>query len=208
MAKKNTIATDTWIDGDGTLHVNDIFLSGGQIAMSSGSEAYASIIESAVRTRAGELPLDTGQGIPYFETVFQSPNMIPDFEAAIRSRIEELYFVDGVTSLVTEFDRNSGVLRYTVKVETTDGGSVTVESGIGRNAYMGDIVLPEGGNMQNLVQDGKFYLPVHIDNGVQKYRLLTDYEDPDDPDYGVQTAISQELYKKNPMTGRFEEVPQ
>ena len=147
MASRSTIAADTWIDGNGNVHVNDIHLS---------------------------------------ETVFQSTNKIPDFESAIRARIEELYFVEGVTSLATDFDRENGVLRYTVTVETTDGESVTVESGIGRNAYLGDIVLPEGGNMQNLVQDGRFYLPVHIDNGVQKYRMLTDYEDPEDPDYGVQ----------------------
>ena len=208
MASRSTIAADTWIDGNGNVHVNDIHLSGGTFAMRSGREAYSEIIESAVRTRVGELPLDTAQGIPYFETVFQSTNKIPDFESAIRARIEELYFVEGVTSLATDFDRENGVLRYTVTVETTDGESVTVESGIGRNAYLGDIVLPEGGNMQNLVQDGRFYLPVHIDNGVQKYRMLTDYEDPEDPDYGVQTAISNELYKKNPATGRFEEVAQ
>lgn len=205
MAKKNTIATDTWIDGDGTLHVNDIFLSGGQIAMSSGSEAYASIIESAVRTRAGELPLDTGQGIPYFETVFQSPDMIPDFEAAIRSRIEELYFVDGVTSLVTEFDRGSGILRYTVTVETVGDGEVTVEGGLGRRAFAIDLMPTGGGSMNDLVQDGQFYLPVHKTDGVQYYRILTDAQEPGDC---VQPAISEELFKKNPATGKFEEVSQ
>ena len=206
MATTSTMSADTWVDGKG-VHVNDISLTSGQITMASGKSAYACIIECAVRTRLGELPLDSEQGIPYFETAFQSSRLISDFEESLRSRIEELYFVEEVASLDTDFDREKGVLRYTASIRTTDGEDLTVSSGIGRKAYLEDIVIPEGGgNMQNLIQDGKFYLPVHIDNGVQKYRMLTDYEDPDDPDFGVQPAISEELYKKNPATGRFEEV--
>lgn len=206
MAKTSTMSVSTWVDGDGVLHVNDISLTSGQIAMSSGKAAYSTIIECALRTRLGELPLDTEQGIPYFETVFQSSRQIPSFEADLRARIEELPFVEEVGVLETEFDRDKGVLRYSVKVVTTDGDEVSVSGGIGDKAYLDEIVLPEGGtNMQNLVQDGKFYLPVRIEDGVQKYRMLTDYYDPDN---GVQPAISEEVYKKNAATGKFEEVPQ
>lgn len=202
------MSAQTFVDNEGTVHVNDIFLSGGQIAMSSGMNAYETVIGCALRTRLGELPLDSEQGIPYFETVYQSPRQISDFEDAIRARIEELPFVQNVSSLSTDFDREKGVLHYTLTAKTTDGEDVNVSGGLGKNAYLEDIVIPEGGNMQNLIQDGKFYLPVHIDNGVQKYRVLTDYQDPEDPGYGVMSTISQELYKKNPATGKFEEVSQ
>lgn len=200
------MSVSTWVDVDGVLHVNDISLSSGQIAMSSGKAAHATIIECALRTRLGELPLDTEQGIPYFDTVFQSSRQIPSFEADLRARIEELPFVEEVGDLDTEFDREKGVLRYSVTVVTNDGDEVSVSGGIGDKAYLDEIVLPEGGmTMQNLVQDGKFYLPVRIEDGVQKYRMLTDSYDPDN---GVQPAISEEVYKKNAATGKFEEVPE
>lgn len=205
MANTSTMAVKTFVDGNGVVHVNDIFLSSGQIAMSTGKPAYATIIECAVRTRLGELPLDTEQGIPYFETVFQSSRLTPDFEASLRSRITSLYFVDGITSLKTEFDRSRSALLYEITVRTVDGEDVTVSNTVSARTIVSDIIGTGGGSMNELIKDGQFYLPVHKDDGVQYYRILTDY---DDPDNGVQPAISDELFRKNPTTGAFEEVQQ
>lgn len=130
MATTTTFACKTWTDGDG-LHANDIFLTSGQIATVSGKEAYATIIECAIRTRLGELPLDTEQGIPYFETVFQSSRLVSDFEAALRARIEEFTFVEEVEEISTNFDRARGVLSYSVTVSTTDGGEIVAEDSFG-----------------------------------------------------------------------------
>lgn len=205
MAKTSTMAVGTFVDGDGAVHVNDIFLSSGQIAMSTGKTAFATIIECAVRTRLGELPLDTGQGLPYFETVFQSSRLMPEFEAALRSRIASLYFVEDVTSLKTEFDRSRGSLLYEATVRTVEGDELTVSNSVGARTIINDIIGAGGGSMSELIRDGQFYLPVHKSNGVQYYRILTDSEDPDN---GVQPAISEELFRKNPTTGAFEEVKQ
>ena len=205
MANTSTMAVNTFVDGNGVIHVNDIFLSSGQIAMSTGKPAYATIIECAVRTRLGELPLDTDQGLPYFETVFQSSRLTPDFEAALRSRIASLYFVEEVTSLKTEFDRNRSALSYEATVRTVDGEDLTVSKSVGARTIINDIIGTGGGSMNELIRDGQFYLPVRKENGVQYYRILTDSEDPDN---GVQPAISEELFRKNPTTGAFEEVQQ
>ena len=126
MATTTTFACKTWADGEGS-HVNDIFLSSGQIAMATGKDAYRTAIECAIRTRLGELPLDTEQGIPYFETVFQSSRLVSDFEAALRARIEEFTFVEEVEEISTNFDRVRGVLSYSVTVSTTDGGEIVAE---------------------------------------------------------------------------------
>lgn len=142
MAQVSTFSATTW-DEERTVtesgvkttevihHVNDISLSGGQIAMARGKDAYRTVIECAIRTRLGELPLDSGQGIPYFETVFDSSRKIGDFENALRARIEELDFVDGVESLETSFDRERGVLSYTLKVTTADGEAITATGSAG-----------------------------------------------------------------------------
>ena len=206
MAKTSTMAVNTFVDGDGVVHVNDIYLSSGQIAMSTGKTAYATIIECAVRTRLGELALDAEQGLPYFETVFQSASLTPDFEAALRSRIEELYFVSEVVDLTTEFDRSRSVIDYSATIRTVDGDTITISNGIGARAFINDLIgTGGGGSMQQLIQNGQFFLPVHKRDGIQYYRLLTDDVDPDN---GVQPAISEEIYTKNPTTGNFEEVSQ
>ena len=79
MATVTTVPAKTFVDGD-VIHVNDIQVANGRLVTVSGKEAYANIIECAVRTRLGELPLDAEQGIPYFETVFQTARLTPRVE--------------------------------------------------------------------------------------------------------------------------------
>ena len=203
MATVTTVPAETFVDENGIVHVNDIRAVNGRLVMTSGKAAHANIIECAVRTRLGELPLDTEQGIPYFETVFQSSRLTPEFESALRSRIEELYFVEEVVDLSTEFDRDRSTVNYTATVRTVDGDVITLSNAIGNRPLVSDLIGAGGGSMEQLVKDGQFYLPVHKTNGVQYYRVLTDSYDPDN---GVQPAISDELFRRNPTTGAFEEV--
>lgn len=205
MAKVVTVPSTTFVDSKGWIHVNDIQVANGRLVTTTGKAAYANIIECAVRTRLGELPLDKGQGIPYFETVFMSSRLTPDFEASLRQRIEDLYFVESVVSLETEIKSATHVISYTAVIKTVDGDVMDATGGIGQQAFINDLIDSGGGQMNNLIQNGQFYLPVHKDDGIQMYRLLTDSVDPDN---GVQPAISEELYKKNPTTGNFEEVAQ
>lgn len=130
MSQVSTFSATSWVDENGT-HINDISLSSGQIAMATGKDAYRTAIECAIRTRLGELPLDIEQGIPYFETVFQSSRLVSDFEAALRARIEEFTFVDEVEEISTNFDRARSVLSYSVTVSTTDGGEIVAEDSFG-----------------------------------------------------------------------------
>ena len=205
MAGIVTVPSKTFVDEDNTIHVNDIQVANGRLVTATGKEAYANIIECAVRTRLGELPLDAEQGIPYFETVFQTSRKTNEFAEYLRQRIAELYFVERVVSVKTEIDPKRNVLSYTAVVTTVDGDTFEAAGAIGSQSFVNDLIESGGGEMNNLVQNGQFYLPVHKDNGVQMYRILTD---SDDPDNGVQPAISEEMYKRNPATGGFEEVPQ
>lgn len=199
-----TVTSSTFVDKD-VVHVNDIRVVNGTFATATGTAAYANIIECVIRTRLGELPLDTGRGIPYFETVFQSSRLVGDFEDALRKRVEDLYFVEEVVSVETSLDRERGVLSYTAVIRIADGEEIDVSGSVGERAFINDLIASGGSSMKELVKDGRFYLPVHLDNGIQMYRILTDSVDPDN---GVQPAISDELFKKNPTTGAFEEVQQ
>jgi len=107
---------------------NDIYLVNGDLAVSSGKTAQGQIINAAIRTRRGELQLDTERGIPYFETVFESPSKdnIDLWESSVRDTIMGFDFVESIEKFDIQMDYERNVLRYSAKVKTVDGDILSV----------------------------------------------------------------------------------
>lgn len=99
----------------------DIYIVNGQLAMATGVDAYAQIIEAAIRTQKGELILDVDRGIPYMQTVFDRPHYIYLWEDAVKSRIRSFSFVKDIVAFETEIDYNARVLRYSAEISTDLG---------------------------------------------------------------------------------------
>lgn len=105
--------------------LNDIFAHGDNLAIVSGKEAYANVIADVVRTCRGELQLDTGAGVPYFETVFDSVNGIDIWKSEVRKRVLALSFVRSIDSFSASWNTENRVLSYSMTV-STDNGTVTI----------------------------------------------------------------------------------
>lgn len=105
--------------------LNDIFAHGGNLAIVSGKEAYANVIADVVRTCRGELQLDTGAGVPYFETVFDSVNGIDIWKSEVRKRVLALSFVRSIDSFSASWNTENRILSYSMTV-STDNDTVTI----------------------------------------------------------------------------------
>lgn len=102
----------------------DLFLdSKGNIALAHGIDAYAQIINAKMRTSLGELQLNMGKGIPYFETVFIDKSFIPIWKNEVVRQIESLGFVKNVSSFTCNLDKN--MIKYIAEIET-DKGTLTI----------------------------------------------------------------------------------
>ena len=93
------------------------------LSFNNGKQAYADIIGDAIRTVRGELQLDTGRGVPYFETVFKSVNGIDIWKNDVRKRVLEFPFVKSIDSFDVSYSNRK--LEYAMRL-TTDAGDVTV----------------------------------------------------------------------------------
>lgn len=178
---------------------SDIFLTpDGQLAMCDGKTCQAQVIEAAIRTVTGELQLDVEQGIPYFDTVFLRASLEEDWADEVTRRILEFSWVTGIPKFEHEFNSVENILKYSIEIdteeaETTLGGVLSFSS-----VNTGE---PEQGGtqMESLVDaNGNFYLPVYKENGIQKYRKMTQITDG----YGATTQLSIEVYKKD-SSGNF-----
>lgn len=172
----------------------DIFLHAGQLAMADGRIAQAQTIQAAILTVKGELQFDTERGIPYFETIFLDPSKINLWRAYVIDRVRGFDWVTDVIELTQKYDAKNNVINYNLKI-ATDDGIVTINgidysiSTIGTHGGGG------GGEMESLVQNGIFYLPVFKVGEVQVYRQLKQYVMPDGS--GVTTDVSEKTYVKN-----------
>ena len=103
---------------------NDIYIGNdGQLVTVDGLDAYSTVIADTIRTYRGELQLDTGRGVPYFETVFKSVNGIDIWKNDVRKRVLEFPFVKSIDSF--DVSHSNRKLEYTMRL-TTDAGDVTV----------------------------------------------------------------------------------
>lgn len=98
---------------------HDIVLkANGDFAFVEGIDSYAVIIADSVRTLIGELQLDIEAGIPWLETVFNSPNEIPLWKHNVSKTVLAYPFVTSVTSIVTEIIPDPKIMKYTLTVAT------------------------------------------------------------------------------------------
>lgn len=99
---------------------NDIFINSiGNLAISIGLEAVLQDCEQMAKTRLGECVLNTNQGIPYFEVVWNGVPNIQQFTSALRTAFLSVPDVIDVLSLITSQDAN--ILRYTAVIRTIYG---------------------------------------------------------------------------------------
>lgn len=98
------------------------------ISFVTDKESFANIIGDAVRTLVGELQLDIERGIPYLETVFNSPRDIELWKHYVRKTVEEFDFVVSIDSFITEWDAANNLLKYSLRITTTKG-EVEVSNG-------------------------------------------------------------------------------
>lgn len=107
---------------------NDIYLVNGDIATVDSTEAKAQIISAILNTRRGELQLDTERGIPYFETVFDSPSNVQLWRAYCMKAVTELEFVSSILSFDHEIDYSRSMLRYSMRIKLDTGEEISIES--------------------------------------------------------------------------------
>lgn len=183
---------------------NDLYLdSTGQIAMCEGYDFYAQEIEAAILTVQGEIQLDVTLGIPYFTTIFDSRRYLSQWSSAVRNRIANMPFRTVMQSFETEFRGAS--LIYSATILCGEEGTVVSVS----NSINAQLVIPDGQGgivqMESLTDDnGNFYLPVQKVGGIQHYRMLTVFKDPQ---FGDSTQVSAQTYIKD-QNGDFVVVNQ
>ena len=98
----------------------DLFLdSDGNIALVSGKNAYAQIVNAKMRTTVGEMMLNMDGGLPYFQTVFADSDLIPIWQAEGTDMVTSLPFVKSIIAFNCEVEGN--VLKYELKIETDEG---------------------------------------------------------------------------------------
>lgn len=103
---------------------NDLYLDeNGNIAIVTDLEATLQACEQAVKTILGELVLNTSQGVPYFQVVFNGVPNVQIFNASIKQAILAVLGVVQVLSLITNV--NGAKLNYTAEIQTVYGtGSI------------------------------------------------------------------------------------
>lgn len=178
---------DIYLDETATVVRQGIEVPVMEISMATDKNAYAYIIGDAIRTIRGELQLDTENGIPYFATVFDRSDKLSIWKHYVEKKILGFDFVTGISTFDAEVSGNGHTLKYNMIVNTIDG-EVNIASvdpaGTGGEG---------GGGMGGLVQNGIFYLPVFLRDGIQVYRQLKEYN----LNGSYTTELSEQTYIKN-----------
>lgn len=127
-----TIARKDWTEERGTesvVHKNDVYLSDGQLAMTTGKSCHAQVMEAVIKTLRGELQLDVESGIQYFETIFNDSRSADKWARQVREAVESLDFVKRIDGFEYSYEFHNDRLKY-VLVVTTDDGQITVSEGV------------------------------------------------------------------------------
>ena len=83
------------------------------------------IVDAVVKTRLGELILDTERGIPYLEGAFLNSEGRARWASAMRQSVEELDFVTEINDFTWEV--SNGTITYSMAI-TTDDGTIQVDN--------------------------------------------------------------------------------
>jgi len=99
---------------------NDLYIDGsGNLAIFYNRDAVLQNCEHVAKAQLGEMVLDTDQGIPYFQTVWNGVPNLPQFQAALRRAFLGVADVVEVVSLiVSQVDDGLG---YTAIIRTIYG---------------------------------------------------------------------------------------
>ena len=108
---------------------NDIYLSGGTFATVNGIDAYKTILESVIRTVKGELKNEPDIGIPYFDTIFDSPSKINQWKTSVLIATVKFPFVNEIVSFDAEYVKATSTLNYEIEI-STDLGNVQISGQI------------------------------------------------------------------------------
>lgn len=104
---------------------NDLFLGAdGQIAISSGREAYSQCAAALFRTIRGEHYLDVGLGVPHV-SMMSGASSGSEWRAAMRDAALSLPFVKSIRKFESKYVASTKTMEYSMTMET-DIGSVTV----------------------------------------------------------------------------------
>lgn len=107
---------------------NDIGIRNRDFAFAEGKRAYGAILEAAVLTVKGELIYNVNEGIPYFDTAFESPIYLRVWASRVQDRIKRFPFVKDIVSFTYDFDADAGKVEYKAEIET-DEGLVEISNG-------------------------------------------------------------------------------
>lgn len=107
---------------------NDLYVSGGKLAMASGADCQCEIIESIICTQQGELQFDEGRGVDYFGTAFRSARYLNLWAAQVRKIVSELPWVRSIEDFQYDFDRESGTVTWSMTVLNDDDERLDLQS--------------------------------------------------------------------------------
>lgn len=99
---------------------NDLKLNGdGNLAICSGRDAAVNLCRHYALAARNEMLYKYNRGMPFLSTIFTRNSNVFQFEAAFRSRMKELDFVEGVTSFSATIE--GGTLKYIAVIKTIYG---------------------------------------------------------------------------------------
>ena len=99
---------------------NDLYLdSFGNIIVAYDLQAVLQVCQNVARSLLGEMVLNTDQGIPYFQTVWNGTPNFQQFQAALTTSLLAVPDVNSVLSLVVSQSGNT--LNYTAVIQTIYG---------------------------------------------------------------------------------------
>lgn len=109
------------LTGETIIHINDLYLDGGNIAFVEGIEALKNVIENVLRTQFSELQLNVQKGIPYFETIFSHRTNVSYWRAYMVDAIESVEGVQSCELFDIDIDNEKNLLTYTAYIKTIYG---------------------------------------------------------------------------------------
>ncbi len=100
----------------------DLTLTSGDFVFVEESYRVAQAIETTLRTLRGEWFLNTGFGVPYFQSILGQKMVTKDtFDSIVRSAVVGVPDVNRILEYESSFDRANRVYSVTLKADTIFG---------------------------------------------------------------------------------------
>ena len=99
---------------------NDIFIgTDGNLAIAKGQQAMLFACASAAKSQLNEMVLAFDQGVANFQTIWKNSANVAQFELSLRTAIENVDGVDGISDLTISVGNNT--LSYVATIQTIYG---------------------------------------------------------------------------------------